>query len=72
MLYIIKQNFPSLSSSDNVECDQLLPCEPDPGRSHDVHPQLHPLLHIHERQVLHSAVTQDKGARRQRVYSLSS
>ena len=55
-----------------MECDQLLPCEPDPGGPHDVHPQLHPLLHIHERQVLHSAVTQDKGARRQRVYSLSS
>ena len=42
-----------------MECDQLLPGEPDPGGPHDVHPQLHPLLHLHERQVLHCPVTQD-------------
>ena len=42
-----------------MECDQLLPGEPDPGRPHDVHPQLHPLLHLHERQVLHCPVTQE-------------
>ena len=42
-----------------MECDQLLPGEPDPGGPHDVHPQLHPLLHLHERQVLHCPVTQE-------------
>ena len=34
-----------------MECDQLLPCEPHPGGPHDVHPKLHPLLHLHARQV---------------------
>ena len=39
------------SSQVDVDGDQLLPPEPDPGGPHDGCLQLSPLLHLHERQV---------------------
>ena len=52
-----------------MECDELFPGEPHPGRPHDVDPQLYPLLHLHARQVLNSVFClhsriQDKEAAR--------
>ena len=37
----------------HVERHQLFPRQPDRGGPHDVHLQLHPLLHLHEGQVKH-------------------
>ena len=39
------------STPSNVECDKLFSGKPNDSRPDDVHPQLHPLLHLHERQV---------------------
>ena len=49
--YFHTTNIVLLSPPSDVERDELLPGEPDSGRPHHGRPQLHPLLHLHARQV---------------------